>query len=123
MGKVGQEKGPKADRDKTERATGLGRRTRGDIYIEKWDQTHRAHAIPDRGETSEIPRPKHLEQGSRVWTARPHHRERERERERETDRETDRQTDTQRDRMTQRELERDRDRDTERETHTGRQRE
>ena len=32
--------------DKTERTTGLGRRTRG--YIEKWDQTD-SPEIPDRG--------------------------------------------------------------------------
>ena len=37
---------------KTERATGLGRRTRGDI--EKWDQTD-SPEISDRGETSGIP--------------------------------------------------------------------
>ena len=52
----GQENGPKAEKVQTvERATGLGRRTtRGDI--EKWDQTD-SPEIPDRGETSEIPRP------------------------------------------------------------------
>ena len=44
--------GPKAEQDKTDRATGLSRRTRGDI--EKWDQTENAE-IPDRGETLEIP--------------------------------------------------------------------
>ena len=38
-------------KDMTERATGLGRRTKEEIYIEKWDQSE----IPDRGETSEIP--------------------------------------------------------------------
>ena len=37
--------------DKTEIATGLGRRTR---YIEKWDQTG-SPKFPDRGEISEIP--------------------------------------------------------------------
>ena len=31
MGKRGQERGPKASTDKTERATGLGRRTREEI--------------------------------------------------------------------------------------------
>ena len=30
-GKAGQENGPKAENDKTERATGLGRRTRDEI--------------------------------------------------------------------------------------------
>ena len=30
--KISQENGPKAERDKTERATGLGRRTREEIY-------------------------------------------------------------------------------------------
>ena len=34
--------GPKAEKDKTERATGLGIK-----YIEKWDQTESAE-IPDR---------------------------------------------------------------------------
>ena len=43
----------KAEKDKTERATGLGRRTEGGD-IEKWDQTE-SPEIPDRGETSEIP--------------------------------------------------------------------
>ena len=32
-GKRGQEDGPKAEKDKTERVTGLGRRTREEIYI------------------------------------------------------------------------------------------
>ena len=54
QGKRGQENGPKAEKYKTERATGLGRRTRGNI--EKWDQTD-SPEIPDMGETSEIPRP------------------------------------------------------------------
>ena len=53
LGKKSQENGPKATKDKTERATGLGRR--GDRPIEKWDQTE-SPEIPDRGETSEIPR-------------------------------------------------------------------
>ena len=36
------------------RATGPGRRTKEDIYIEKWDQTESPES-PDRGKTSEIP--------------------------------------------------------------------
>ena len=51
--------GPKQKKDKTEIATGLRRRTREDIIIEKWDQTDSSE-IPDRrggGGTSEIPRP------------------------------------------------------------------
>ena len=40
--------------DKTERAKGLGRRTREGIIIEKRDQTH-SPEIPDRGGTSEKP--------------------------------------------------------------------
>ena len=47
-----QENGPKAEKDKTEAVTRLGRRTRGDI--EKWDQTD-SPQIPDKGETSELP--------------------------------------------------------------------
>ena len=48
--KRSRENGPKAEKDQTERATGLGRRTRrGDI--EKWDQTD-SPEIPDRGEKS-----------------------------------------------------------------------
>ena len=39
-GKSGQENGPKPEENKTERATGLGRRRRGDI--EQWDQTGKA---------------------------------------------------------------------------------
>ena len=50
-GKRGQENGPKAEKEKTERAKGLGRRTREEIIIEKWDQTD-SPEIPDRGETS-----------------------------------------------------------------------
>ena len=54
-GKRSQENGPKAQTDETaERATGLGRRTKQEIYIETWDQTD-SPEIPDRGETSEIP--------------------------------------------------------------------
>ena len=53
--KRGQENGPKAETDKTERPTTLGRRTREEIK-KKWDQTD-SPGIPDRGETSEIPRP------------------------------------------------------------------
>ena len=52
--KTDQETGPKAEQDKTEIATWQGRRTREDI--EKWDQTG-SSAIPDRGETLEIPQP------------------------------------------------------------------
>ena len=50
--------GPKAEKDNTARATGLGRRTREEryIYIKKRDQTD-SPEIPDRGKTSEIPRP------------------------------------------------------------------
>ena len=54
QGKRCQENGPKAERDQTERATGLGRRIKEEIYIEKWDQTE-SPEIPDRGKTSEIP--------------------------------------------------------------------
>ena len=39
---------------KTETATGLGRRTREEIEL--WDRTD-SPEIPDRGETSEIPPP------------------------------------------------------------------
>ena len=48
--KSSQENGPKAEKDKTERATGLGRtsRTKEEIYIEKWYQTE-SPDIPDRG--------------------------------------------------------------------------
>ena len=49
--KRGQKNGPKAKKDKTERATGHGRRTRD---IEKSDQTD-SPQISDRGETSESP--------------------------------------------------------------------
>ena len=57
QGKKDQENGPKTEKDKTERVTGLGRRTREEI-IEKWDQTDTdSPEIPDRGETSEIPQP------------------------------------------------------------------
>ena len=45
-GKEVRRMGQKTERDKTERATGLGRRTRGDK--EKWDQTG-SPEIPDRG--------------------------------------------------------------------------
>ena len=55
QGKICQENGPKAEKDKTESATGLGRRTRQEI-LEKWVQTDSAE-ISDRGETSEMPRP------------------------------------------------------------------
>ena len=54
LGKKSHENGPKVEHDQTERATGLGRRTRGDT--EKWNQTGSLE-IPDRGETSETPRP------------------------------------------------------------------
>ena len=39
-----------------QRATGLGKRTREGIIIEKWDQTGGPES-PDKGETSEISRP------------------------------------------------------------------
>ena len=42
---------PKAEKDKTEKAAGLGR-----TREEKWDQTG-SPEILDRGETSEMPRP------------------------------------------------------------------
>ena len=49
LGKTDQENGPKAERrDKTEIATGLGRRTRQEIYKKKYDQTG-SPGIPDRG--------------------------------------------------------------------------
>ena len=54
MGKGSQENCPKEEKDQTERATGLGGRTRRDI--EKWDQTG-SPEITERGETSETPRP------------------------------------------------------------------
>ena len=38
--------GPKAKKGKTERATGLGRRTKEMIIMEKWDQTG-SPEIPD----------------------------------------------------------------------------
>ena len=44
-------KGQQAENDKTERVTGLGRRTRGDSKVESNDSPE----IPDRGETSDIP--------------------------------------------------------------------
>ena len=53
-GKRGQENGPKAEKDKTQRAKGLGRRTREEIIIEKRDQTD-SPETPGRGETSEMP--------------------------------------------------------------------
>ena len=55
-GESGQENVPKAEKDKTERATGLGRRTSEEIIIETWDQTD-SPEISEMGETSEIPRP------------------------------------------------------------------
>ena len=51
LGKRNQENGPKAEKDKTERAKGLDRRIRG--VTEKWDQTD-SPEIPDRGVTSEM---------------------------------------------------------------------
>ena len=55
--KRGLENGPKAEQDKTERATRLGRRTKEIyIYLEKWDQTN-SPKIPDRGEDIRNPRP------------------------------------------------------------------
>ena len=47
QGKGIQENGPKAEKIQTEKATGLGRRTGGDI--EKWDQIG-SPEIPDRGD-------------------------------------------------------------------------
>ena len=44
-------KGQQAENNKTERVTGLGRRTRGDKKVESNDSPE----IPDRGETSDIP--------------------------------------------------------------------
>ena len=53
QGKRSRENGQKAEQDKTERATGLGIRTREEI--EKWDHID-SPEIPNRGEgTSEIP--------------------------------------------------------------------
>ena len=52
-GKRGQENGPKAEKDKTKRATGVGRRTR-EGGIENWDHTH-SPEIPDRGERHKSP--------------------------------------------------------------------
>ena len=46
-GRRSLENGPKAEKDKIERTTGLGRITK-----EKWDQTE-SPEIPDRGEPSE----------------------------------------------------------------------
>ena len=44
----------KAEKGKTEKATGLGRKTKEEnLYIEKWDQTE-SPEIPDGGETAEI---------------------------------------------------------------------
>ena len=51
-GKKFRRKGQQAENDKTERVTGLGRRTREEIA--KWNQND-SHEIPDRGETSDIP--------------------------------------------------------------------
>ena len=45
-------KGQQAENDKTERVTGLGRRTREEIA--KWNQMTSLE-IPDRGEASDIP--------------------------------------------------------------------
>ena len=54
MGGKRQDNVSRAERDKTERATGLGRRTKEEIYIETWDQTG-SPEISDMVETSEIP--------------------------------------------------------------------
>ena len=43
-------------KDKTESNRTRQKNKRGDLYIEKWDQTE-SREIPDRGVTSEIPRP------------------------------------------------------------------
>ena len=48
MGKRSQENGPKAEKDKTEGARGLGRRTKEEL--KKWDETD-SPEISDRGET------------------------------------------------------------------------
>ena len=53
-GKSSQANGPKAERDKTERARGLLAEEQERRYIDKWDQTG-SPEIPERGETSEIP--------------------------------------------------------------------
>ena len=50
---IGQKNGPKAEKDKTERATKLGRRTREEIQKSGTKLT--APEIPDREETSESP--------------------------------------------------------------------
>ena len=42
-----------AEKDKTEKVIGLGRRTREEIV--KWNQNNDSPEIPDRGETSDIP--------------------------------------------------------------------
>ena len=50
MGKRDQENRPKAKTYKTERVTGQEPHKRGDIYIEKWDQTGNPEIATDRGE-------------------------------------------------------------------------
>ena len=52
-GKKSQENGPKADKDKTELATGLGRRTRDEI-IKKSGMKLKALRFQKGGRTSEI---------------------------------------------------------------------
>ena len=56
QGKRCQENGPKAEKDKAEKATGLGRRTREEIKKSGIMQSD-SPEILDRGETSEILRP------------------------------------------------------------------
>ena len=48
-----QENGPKAQKDKTETATGLARQKNKRAYIKKWDHQTDSPEIPDRGETSD----------------------------------------------------------------------
>ena len=50
--KSAEANGPKAEKDKTERATGIGIRTKEGI--EQWDQTENPEIL-DRGKTSEVP--------------------------------------------------------------------
>ena len=54
-GRAGEENGPKAEKDKTEIVTGLGRRTREEI--QKSGIKLAALRFQTEGKTSEIPRP------------------------------------------------------------------